>query len=143
MIDKLGGRKMVAALIIIAVGSAIELLTKQGLSANLMTLLLAVFGAFAAGNGFEHFAKKGVVGKVEIPSFEELGMSPEAVAQAQAQSEAAMQTITNIQNAVNLSNQAMARILDFQEVLAPKLNVLFKTSGIREIKESAEDNLEE
>lgn len=48
----LGGRKMVLGLLLGAAGVAAEMVTKNsgGLSANLVTLLLGVYGGFAASN---------------------------------------------------------------------------------------------
>lgn len=56
MIEKLGGRKVILGLLIIILGVAIEALLKNGLTANVLTLLLGIYGAFAVGNGAEHIS---------------------------------------------------------------------------------------
>lgn len=56
MIDALGGRKSIMALVILAVGAGIDLYSKAGLSANMLQLLSVIFGAFCVGNGVEHVA---------------------------------------------------------------------------------------
>lgn len=55
MIDAIGGRKIVAALVILAVGVAVVIM-KGDIPANLLSLLQVVFGAFVIGNGVEHVA---------------------------------------------------------------------------------------
>lgn len=53
MIDQIGGRKVVAAIVTIGVGLTVVLM-RGDLPANLLTLLQTVFGAFVVGNGIEH-----------------------------------------------------------------------------------------
>lgn len=64
MIDKLGGRKALVTLLVVAVGTAIELCSQKGLSVNMLQLLSIVFGAFVVGNGIEHCASAASAGKV-------------------------------------------------------------------------------
>jgi hypothetical protein len=53
MIEKIGGRKVFAALLVIAVGVGAVLL-KGDVPANLLQLLQVVFGALVVGNVGEH-----------------------------------------------------------------------------------------
>ncbi len=66
MIDSIGGRKVFAALLVIAIGVATVFL-RGDLPPGLLSLLQVVFGALVAGNAMEHVA--GAMGK--RPSFEE------------------------------------------------------------------------
>lgn len=48
--EKLGGRKFLLTLIVIGVGTAIELLTTRGVSTGFVSLLVGVLGVFSASN---------------------------------------------------------------------------------------------
>lgn len=48
--DRFGGRKFLALLLTLALGTAAELLAPKGLSANFVYLLLGMYGLFTAGN---------------------------------------------------------------------------------------------
>lgn len=52
----IGGRKVVATLLVLGIGTAIALY-RGDVPGNLMQLLEVVFGAFVAGNGIEHMAR--------------------------------------------------------------------------------------
>jgi hypothetical protein len=55
---KFGGRKFIGFVIVLAVALAVEILRKDGLSANLVTLMLGLYGAFAVGNVSSDFATR-------------------------------------------------------------------------------------
>lgn len=55
MFDRIGGRKLVATATVLAIAVGITLY-RGDVPSNLLTLLMAVFGAFVVGNGIEHVA---------------------------------------------------------------------------------------
>ena len=61
MINKLGGRKTVITVVILAVATAVDAVV--GLSNNLMQLFQVALGAYAAGNAAEHASKAYQEGK--------------------------------------------------------------------------------
>lgn len=50
MHNLLGGRKVTMAMVILAAGVVIDLVTERGLSEPLMYLMLGIIGSFTAGN---------------------------------------------------------------------------------------------
>lgn len=50
LFDRVGGRKFVLTLIVIAVGTAIEMCTERGVSTGFVGLLVGVLTVFSAGN---------------------------------------------------------------------------------------------
>jgi protein-S-isoprenylcysteine O-methyltransferase Ste14 len=50
MLDKIGGRKFILALILVAVGTTIEMTTDRGVSASFAGLLGVILAAFGASN---------------------------------------------------------------------------------------------
>jgi hypothetical protein len=56
MIEKLGGRKLLVGAFVMLLGVAVDSLSKNGLSANLLDLLKYVACGFFLGNGLEHAA---------------------------------------------------------------------------------------
>lgn len=50
IIDAIGGRKVIMSLVILAAGTAIDLVTPRGLSENLMYLMLAIAGFYSTAN---------------------------------------------------------------------------------------------
>lgn len=55
MFNKLGGRKAVGAALVILAAIGVDLLSTNGLSSNLLYMLMAAFGCFTAGNMGEHW----------------------------------------------------------------------------------------
>lgn len=69
MLEKLKGiRKILLGVLVIAIGVALELLTKVGLSNNMLNLLEYVGVGFFLGNGIEHVAQAfGSSGPTAVP----------------------------------------------------------------------------
>ncbi len=103
MFDKLGGRKFVMTLLMISVATAIDLCTARGLSENMMMLLMSAAGIFITGNAAEYFAKKGVS--------QEVTTSAEPVEINYPDLTNLSQKVEVVMNGVNLSNQALAKII--------------------------------
>ena len=57
MLEKIGGRKVVFGVFVVAVGLAVDLFGKSGLSENLRSLLEYVFLGFCGGNAVEHLVR--------------------------------------------------------------------------------------
>jgi hypothetical protein len=97
MIDHMGGRKLVAALVILLVGVGVVAL-KGDIPANMLALLQTLFGALVLGNAVEHAAaahveaKKAAVVATEQPpvvdTIEELHAELSAKLDAQAEATA-------------------------------------------------------
>ncbi len=56
MIQKLGGRKVIFGLLLLAVGVALDMLAPKGLSVNMVQLMSFIGVGFFLGNGVEHMA---------------------------------------------------------------------------------------
>lgn len=52
MFEKMGGRKFLMAVIVVTAGVVIEVYSKNGLSATMVTLLTAVYATFSTANAF-------------------------------------------------------------------------------------------
>ena len=66
MIDNIGGRKILAAIVVMALAVGAVLL-KGDVPPNFLQLLQVVFGAFVLGNGIEHVAGAvGARGEVDL-----------------------------------------------------------------------------
>lgn len=50
MFEKLGGRKFVLSLLVIAVGTAVQILSPNGVTSEFVALLVGVAGVFGAAN---------------------------------------------------------------------------------------------
>jgi len=76
MFQRLGGRKFLLAIIVIGVGTAVEIVTERGVSANFAALLGGIVAAFSAANfavSREHFKKSVAVNPTvnnAAPSFD-------------------------------------------------------------------------
>lgn len=55
-----GLRKVILGVIVMLIGVLVDSFSKNGLSQNLMQLLIFVSSGFFLGNSLEHFSKKGV-----------------------------------------------------------------------------------
>jgi len=103
---KLGGRKVVISLLLVAVGAAVDLLTARGLSDNLLYLLLAVGGGFIVGNTAVHVAYRKIGGTAASmappspPQIDTEGLDKKIQALSNRQ-ELSMQTLQTIGQAVN------------------------------------------
>lgn len=91
MIDQIGGRKALAAFVVLLIGGGVTA-AKGDIPAGLLTLLQVVFGAFVAGNVGEHIA-----GALKRP--EGAPDSPEAPA-AQPESSEVLAAIHNLDGAL-------------------------------------------
>lgn len=56
MLNKIGGRKVILGILVIAVGVIIDLINDNGLSTNLLYLLTFISSGFFLSNGIEHLA---------------------------------------------------------------------------------------
>lgn len=111
-LQRLGGRKFLLALIVIGVGSAIEIYTKRGMSTAFATLLASIVAAFSASNYAvtrEHFkcsaaGSEGSVNKDvrEIKALVQTATSPEAQKET---IDTVQQIRYNIEEVKNLTEQ--------------------------------------
>ena len=62
--DKIGGRKLVIAMVCLILGAAIDLTTVRGLSQNLLYLMLGIIGTFSVANVASKIATKKLVSSV-------------------------------------------------------------------------------
>lgn len=82
MMNRLGGRKLLGLLLMLAVGIAIELTAEGGLSSNMMSLMMALYGAYVTGNiATKKFSPKGAESQSEKEPTEQVEVV-EADAQA-------------------------------------------------------------
>lgn len=58
IVEKMGGRKLVLAMLVAIIAGLCEAVFPTGLSTNMMTVLLGIIGTFTAGNVAEHFTKR-------------------------------------------------------------------------------------
>jgi len=56
MIDKIGGRKVLVSVLVLGIGLAADIFLKNGISSNLLALLLGIVGSYTVGNVGEHVA---------------------------------------------------------------------------------------
>lgn len=90
MFEKMGGRKFVLSLIVILVGTAVQILSPHGVTESFTALLIGVAGVFGASNAFVSAKSVGVVSETtDVASEPALpagppGPSPEQEAQIQA-----------------------------------------------------------
>jgi hypothetical protein len=102
--NKVWGRKTFITLVCLISGTLVDLFAQNGLSANYMTLLGTLAGAFAVGNGMEHMATRKTEPKSE-PVTQETPVSIEPQLAALNQSMATvMDTLSYIIKATGLDN---------------------------------------
>lgn len=69
MLEKIGGRKFLMALITIGAGIVVELMSRNGLSANMVALLGAIYATFSTANAYvTGKAATSAPGESEAPS---------------------------------------------------------------------------
>lgn len=98
LIEGLGGRKFIFTLLIIGVGTAVELYTERGMTQNFVALLLGSAGIFAAGNS----ASKFIGGKFGV------GLPEGAVGPDSGEVIAAVQGLTERVEATGAALEAVA-----------------------------------
>lgn len=87
MFEKMGGRKFVLSLIVIAVGTAVQILSPHGVTESFTALLIGVAGVFGASNAFVSAKSVGAVSEAtDVASEPALpaGPSPEQEEQIKA-----------------------------------------------------------
>jgi hypothetical protein len=93
-LDKLGGRKFLMSLICMAAGIVIELYGKNGLSANMVALIGAIYATFTGANAF-------ITGKsINNSSEESSAAAPVDLTPIQAQMDKQQQQLAGILNQV-------------------------------------------
>jgi hypothetical protein len=104
MIDSIGGRKVLAAAIVMALAVGAVLL-KGDVPPNFLQLLQVVFGAFVLGNGIEHVA--GAVGSKAATSSEVVDQFGTVVTQVgtqlgelKAESARTQEAVATVQNSL-------------------------------------------
>lgn len=79
MIEKMGGRKILFGIMLAALGVAVDVLAKNGLSSNLLQLFIFLGVGFFGGNGIEHLSgalkKPGSSAGVGSAQEQEVGMA--------------------------------------------------------------------
>ena len=95
MIDSIGGRKVLAATIVMALAVGAVLL-KGDVPPNFLQLLQVVFGAFVLGNGIEHVA--GAVG-ARAPEVDLSGVEAQ-LEQLKAESAATQNGVATVQQSL-------------------------------------------
>lgn len=121
-LDVFGGRKFLGFIVILAVGVAVHVVSKTGLTMELNTLLLGAYGAFALGNVSNTLLA--IRGGAQTPSSESQAPSSASPVPAEAMSQAAMELgnlaaavtqlqgfVAEIHQGVALQNQAAGHIL--------------------------------
>lgn len=119
MIDSIGGRKVVMALVVATIGVAVVFF-KGDIPANLLALLQVVFGAFVVGNGVEHYtsarasaaASEGEPDPINAPDYVDVGHLLQAVDDIKAQNAAIQEQNAKLYDSVELSQQGLSRILE-------------------------------
>jgi hypothetical protein len=110
MMNKLGGRKWAGFLIVLAVGAAIEFKAPNGLSFNMLSLLVSMYGAFALSNVSNTLlALKGQGSASTTPDVVEMGKHIEATVVAKHIDQDAQ--LSQILSGVALQNQALQAIM--------------------------------
>ena len=98
MFEKIGGRKFVYIILILSIGTAVDLLTERGLSSNLLYLLMGGAGIYVTGN----VVKAKVDGKGGKTSLEKRLDERDAVL---------LQYLEAINGGVTIGNQGLETIL--------------------------------
>ena len=115
--DKVGGRKFVLALIAVAVGAAVDLLTERGLSQSLGMLLGGIVAAFSVTNMAVKY-KLGVDKTSDLVKPEEQS-NQELIAAMQQSNEAGQQFIQEL-------NQNLTEIKEGQKAQAEQMGTVMK-----------------
>jgi hypothetical protein len=85
ILDKIGGRKVLVSLVLLTVGVTVDMVSPNGISANLLDLLKYIGGGYLVGNGLAHITGAVIASKAsqdspgDVPSVIETstGYSPE------------------------------------------------------------------
>lgn len=104
MFKKLGGRKLVAALIVVAAGLAVDLLTERGLSSSLKELLMFAAGMYTMGN-----VGKSAAEALRAKKEEKLSKIVDTVQQDVTKLN---QNHVDLYNSITTNNQAVSKLID-------------------------------
>jgi hypothetical protein len=109
MFEKLGGRKFAIAMIILAGGVAIDLVTTRGLSEALMYLMLGILGTFSVTNVANKVATKDRAPELDTSILDEMKERQEQLEQHSA----GMQSIVeDLNSQVEAANKRTLAILE-------------------------------
>lgn len=120
MLEKLGGRKFLAFLILMIAGIAVHLLSAKGVTTEFSALLLGAAGIFSAANTVA--TKYGAAQEVEGTVTE---VNPGALATRSDHDDLAAQ-VQDLQGAVAASNQTATQALEAANKVS---NLLLKAMG--------------
>jgi hypothetical protein len=88
MLDVIGGRKFLMAIILIAAGIVIEIYGKNGLSTNMASMLAGIYAIFSGSNALitnKQLAVEGSLATTEPPSLQALPPSEPALSRSEAE----------------------------------------------------------
>jgi hypothetical protein len=108
MIDMIGGRKVLAALVVLIVGIGVVLM-KGDIPPNLLSLMQVVFAAFVAGNGVEHVA--GAYAETKAPMVETAATPPIDLGHIEASLNEVKEEAAQAKEAATLGNQGIQYII--------------------------------
>ena len=109
MIEAMGGRKFLLAMICIAVGTAVQILAPAGVNESFVALLVGISGAFGVTNAF--VSAKAIGAEATAPSApvapaaEPVDLSP-----LQADLNAARNDIGNLESAIRVQSEALGNL---------------------------------
>jgi hypothetical protein len=101
----LGGRKVVVAIFSVAVALLCEAVFTQGLSENMLLLLLGVTGTFTAGNVAEHLSNRR---KAIMPATSAASLTDTSLASLQSQ-------VASVTEALNTQAQALNFLVKYAQ----------------------------
>ena len=113
MLNRVGGRKTMMAMIALIAGVAIDLNTERGLSENLLHLLLFVIGSYSTAN----VIAKAVGSKTAAPVVDNSAVESEVIKLRQDQDQVEqylsgmLTTIETLQGQVDNSNKRVAALI--------------------------------
>lgn len=116
MLDAIGGRKFLLTLLVLALGTAVQMLSPKGVTAEYTALLVGVIGTFHASNAFITHTMQGSGegdgASAPAPAAPDLGplqaqleQQSAAMKQAQEVAEVHSQTLANLQQGLELTQR--------------------------------------
>ncbi len=116
--EAIGGRKFIMSLVLIAVGTLVELKTDRGVSASFAGLLVGILGAFSAANALT---------TIKVPGLSDTPPTEPVAPAAPVIDPAILESIKEIDNKINASADVLAGIVSSVGATNKLVNVAIKS----------------